>query len=121
MAPILVHRLSHNINISPFTFYTREGYAELSIVVNSPPYGGRVSASPSTGSAALDPFVLEALDWTDDADDLPLFFSFAYFNGEVRVESQVAPSDRCSATGNVRVSTIPMLLDERDRLCEFSA
>lgn len=68
--------------------FPREGYAQLSIVVNSPPYGGRVAASPTAGTAALDAFVLEALNWTDDADDLPLTFSFSYFNGEVRVKSQ---------------------------------
>ncbi|CAM9119623.1 unnamed protein product, partial [Laminaria digitata] len=61
-------------------------YAQLSIVVNSPPYGGRVAASPKAGTAALNAFVLEALDWTDDADDLPLTFSFSYYNGEVSVE-----------------------------------
>lgn len=71
---------------------SRAGYAQLSIVVNSPPYGGHVAASPAAGTAALDAFVLEALDWTDDADDLPLTFSFSYFNGKVSVEWQFAAS-----------------------------
>ena len=66
-------------------------------MVNSSPYGGRVAANPAAGTAALDTFVLEALDWTDDADDLPLVFSFSYFNGEVSVGSQVAdmPTQIC--------------------------
>lgn len=67
-------------------------------MVNSAPYGGRVSASPATGIAVLDPFVLEALDWTDEADDLPLTFSFSYSNGEVRVEQQIAAIDKHPVT-----------------------
>lgn len=59
------------------------GFAEISIIVNSAPYGGHVEATPRTGVAVLDNFLLESLEWTDDADDLPLLFSFSYANGQV--------------------------------------
>lgn len=59
------------------------GFAELSVLVNSAPYGGHIEASPREGTAALDSFLLESLDWTDEADDLPLLFSFYYANGQV--------------------------------------
>lgn len=52
-------------------------------MINSAPYGGRIDASPRTGIAALDAFLLESLEWTDDADDLPLFYSFSYMYGHV--------------------------------------
>lgn len=39
-------------------------------------------ASPTAGTAALDVFVLESLEWTDEVDDLPLLYSFSYANGQ---------------------------------------
>ncbi|CAM9419179.1 unnamed protein product [Pylaiella littoralis] len=58
------------------------GFAELSVVVNAAPTGGRIEATPRAGVAALDTFTLESLDWSDDADDLPMVFSFSYVNGQ---------------------------------------
>lgn len=52
------------------------GFAELSVNVNAPPLGGHVEASPRAGTAAVDSFLLQSLDWTDD--DLPLLYSFSY-------------------------------------------
>lgn len=46
-------------------------------MTNAPPTGGHVKATPRTGVAALDTFVLESLDWSDDVDDLPLTYSFS--------------------------------------------
>lgn len=42
-------------------------------------------ASPTTGTAAIDVFRLESLEWTDEADDLPLAYAFSYANGQARV------------------------------------
>lgn len=67
------------------------GFAELSVLVNSAPYGGHVEASPREGTAALDSFLLESLEWTDEVDDLPLLFSFYYANGQVSRGSIAQP------------------------------
>eukprot|EP00752_Nemacystus_decipiens_P006049 g5460.t1 len=56
------------------------GFAELSVSINAPPLGGHVEASPRVGTAAVDSFLLQSLDWTDD--DLPLLYSFAYTKEE---------------------------------------
>lgn len=72
------------------------GYAEISIVVNSAPYGGHIDATPRTGTAASDAFLLESLGWTDEADDLPIVFSFAYAHGYVRT---VVPLSWCWGSG----------------------
>ncbi len=61
----------------------RAGFAEVSLVTNAAPTGGHTEATPRTGVAALDSFSLQSLDWSDDLDDLPLVFSFSYFNGQV--------------------------------------
>eukprot|EP00903_Cladosiphon_okamuranus_P005952 g5878.t1 len=66
--------------LDPATLAT--GFVELSVVVNAPPTGGYVDASPRAGYAAVDIFSLESLDWADDVDDLPLLFFFAYTNNQ---------------------------------------
>ncbi|CAM9462230.1 unnamed protein product [Ectocarpus sp. 4 AP-2014] len=58
------------------------GFADMTLTINAAPTGGHVDASPRAGVAAVDPFVLESLDWTDEVDDLPLLFSFSYNNEE---------------------------------------
>ncbi|CAM9102892.1 unnamed protein product [Laminaria digitata] len=69
-----------------------EGFTQLSVLINSAPYGGHVVASPTAGTAALDVFVLESLDWTDEADDLPLTYFFSYAHGQ----ASLAPHTCCS-------------------------
>ncbi|CAM9935318.1 unnamed protein product [Scytosiphon promiscuus] len=64
------------------------GFAELSVIMNAAPTGGSVDASPRAGLAATDMFTLESLGWTDEVDDLPLMFSFAYINGQDESEQQ---------------------------------
>jgi len=60
---------------------TRSGMAVISIEVNTPPSSGVVKASPSSGTALQDTFEVEAFDWADDADDLPLAYRFFYGAG----------------------------------------
>lgn len=64
-------------------FPLRTGFAEISLVMNAAPTGGSIEATPRSGVAALDTFLLESLGWTDDVDDLPLQFSFHYVDGLV--------------------------------------
>lgn len=64
----------------PSIFQPPSGFADISLTINAPPTGGHVDASPRAGVAAVDTFVLECLDWTDEVDDLPLLFSFSYNN-----------------------------------------
>ncbi|CAM9220320.1 unnamed protein product [Ectocarpus sp. 12 AP-2014] len=58
------------------------GFADMTLTINAAPTGGHVDASPRAGVAAVDAFVLESLDWTDEVDDLPLLFFFSYNNEE---------------------------------------
>lgn len=64
------------------------GFAEATIVVNSAPHGGYVDAAPRAGVAAVDTFFLESLEWSDDADDFPLMFSFSVAYGQVRARDR---------------------------------
>ena len=68
-----------------------EGFAELSVIMNAAPTGGFVEAFPRAGSAAVDKFSLQSLEWTDVVDDLPLLYSFAYVNDQVRRPSCCVP------------------------------
>lgn len=67
------------------------GYAQFTVAVNSAPYGGHVEAVPRVGTAALDTFLLQSLEWTDDVDDLPMLYSFSYAKGQASAEYEPSP------------------------------
>ena len=46
--------------------------------MNTPPRGGILAVSPTTGFELNGTFALRASYWVDDADDLPLKYSFGY-------------------------------------------
>lgn len=54
-----------------------QGFGAVTIKVNSPPSSGRCAVTPKVGYAVRDIFTLSCTDWTDDADDLPLKYSFS--------------------------------------------
>jgi len=51
-------------------------FAEVSVLVNSPPSSGLFSATPGDGVALQTEFALVCSSWVDDADDLPLKYGF---------------------------------------------
>ena len=54
-------------------------YASVALLVNAPPYGGTLRlAFAGSEARALAAVNLSATGWTDDTDDLPLTYSFAY-------------------------------------------
>jgi len=54
------------------------GMAEISLKANQPPVPGFLRILPQMGVAFKDTFDLEAVSFTDDADDLPFSYSFYY-------------------------------------------
>ena len=62
----------------------RSAFAQQTIVMNRPPRGGRLAINPSTGFELNGTFALRAAYWVDDADDLPLrysFYRYTYYDG----------------------------------------
>eukprot|EP01032_Pedospumella_encystans_P014625 gene14625-16781_t len=57
--------------------------AAVTIVINTAPVGGVVSASPSTGTALLTTYLISTSMWTDDATDLPLRYTLSYYTQSV--------------------------------------
>lgn len=55
-------------------------FSELILRINEPPTSGYIDISPRSGLAALTEFTVSALLWTDDVDDMPLSYQFAYEN-----------------------------------------
>ena len=47
--------------------------------MNTPPFGGSFAVNPTTGFELNSTFVLRASYWVDDADDLPLRYSFSFY------------------------------------------
>ena len=62
---------THNAAAGP-----RAAFAQQTILMNVPPSGGNFEVVPSTGYELNGTFALRASYWTDDADDLPLRYSF---------------------------------------------
>eukprot|EP01033_Poteriospumella_lacustris_P010616 gene10616-7556_t len=55
------------------------GAAEVDVYLNTPPYGGSLAVSPTTGVALSTLFAMEAPGWKDDtAEDYPLQFFFQF-------------------------------------------
>ena len=72
-------------------------FAALDVFVNSPPQGGGLYVKPTCGDGpcpdaggaiALEPIALGAYGWTDEPDDMPLMYSFAYGEGEVNYQEK---------------------------------
>ena len=53
-----------------------EGYAMLKVKVNSAPTSGLLRVEPESGYTLQTGFALSALNWVDDAEDLPFTYSF---------------------------------------------
>jgi hypothetical protein len=64
--------------------------AEVTVRVNSPPSAGFVTATPATGTALDTEFSFSAEQWSDDVDDLPFTYSFAYVTSTAAVADAVA-------------------------------
>ena len=78
------------------TAATRDGSSssgEVVVVVNSPPRGGFVDATPRTGTELSTPFELSAGDWIDE--DAPLSYRFAVMN-DAGVETYVSAEPQSS-------------------------
>ena len=61
------------------------GYAEVKLLVNAPPTSGHVTVTPTSGTALTTQFSFNAPQWTDDSDDLPLSYTFAYIVADLTV------------------------------------
>eukprot|EP01006_Ploeotia_vitrea_P041467 TRINITY_DN66533_c5_g3_i1.p1 TRINITY_DN66533_c5_g3~~TRINITY_DN66533_c5_g3_i1.p1 ORF type:complete len:1576 (+),score=688.91 TRINITY_DN66533_c5_g3_i1:275-4729(+) len=53
------------------------GRASISVITNAAPTSGACDVTPRSGVVFDTKFTLSCADWTDDAADLPLFYSFA--------------------------------------------
>ena len=57
-----------------------ESVAYVSILMNSPPKGGMLSISPASGYGLNQTFTFQSTKWIDDVSDLPLQYTFSYYN-----------------------------------------
>ncbi|KAA0170949.1 hypothetical protein FNF27_06426 [Cafeteria roenbergensis] len=55
------------------------GSATVQLRTNEPPYAGFVQASPEAGTVLATSFTLQASQWTDNAEDLPLSYLFGFY------------------------------------------
>jgi hypothetical protein len=73
--------VSYTFRFSATDSDRQTAFAEVAVVVNSPPSSGYVAVSPSNGTSLTTQFTVSAPLWTDDATDLPLMFLFGYYAG----------------------------------------
>lgn len=65
------------------SFQGRSASASMRVKMNSAPYGGSMSLSPEANFIALTTDItLTAIQWTDDASDMPLEYAFSYTNSD---------------------------------------
>ena len=53
-------------------------YSDVNIAVNQPPYGGSLEVNPSLGYSFSTTFIMALMQYSDDASDYPLSYSFSY-------------------------------------------
>lgn len=54
--------------------------ATITITMNAPPFGGRLTVSPSTGYALTTTYTQVTSDWVDSPGDYPLYYAFSYLS-----------------------------------------
>ena len=76
----LLEGATYTFTLAAYSASNTRGFTELSLTVNRPPWGGRSTfgRSPATGVVLSTTFTLSADGWVDDAEDLPLTYSFFY-------------------------------------------
>ena len=69
-----------------YTFYLNSAYegstaasASVNVLMNEAPTGGTLTVSPTEGIALNTTFTFETAGWSDDEDDYPLEYIFAYY------------------------------------------
>ncbi|MEM6733032.1 MAG: REJ domain-containing protein, partial [Myxococcota bacterium] len=55
-----------------------QGGSSITVVANKPPVPGVVECDPTSGQVLTTRFTMSANLWSDDAEDLPLLYAFAY-------------------------------------------
>ena len=81
------------------------GYAQVVIECNAAPSGGRFLIDRTQGEALTSNFTLTALGWSDDAEDMPLTYSFAATAGNAS-----ASNASSTATAVISGSLLPQHL-----------
>jgi hypothetical protein len=56
-----------------------DSFAEVSVVMNRPPSGGGLVVTPSFGYSMNTTFRFVSASWSDDVEDYPLRYTFAYY------------------------------------------
>jgi hypothetical protein len=71
--------------------------SSINIQINSPPIGGYVKASPSSGRALNTTFLIFTTSWADDASDYPLSYGIYYYTFNPLQLTTLKPSNEGSS------------------------
>ena len=55
---------------------------EYGLLVNAPPFGGALTATPTSGVSLQDKFLFTTSGWTYDPSDLPFQYLFNYYDNQ---------------------------------------
>ncbi len=66
--------------------------SRITITMNTPPYDGTLSITPSLGLALNTSFTLRTIKWVDDLDDYPLQYTFGYYRVSLEYDKTVIRS-----------------------------
>uniref|UniRef100_K3XA33 EGF-like domain-containing protein n=1 Tax=Globisporangium ultimum (strain ATCC 200006 / CBS 805.95 / DAOM BR144) TaxID=431595 RepID=K3XA33_GLOUD len=86
-----------------------QGFGSTSVTVNSPPSSGRFEVAPKSGYAIEDEFSLYCAEWTDDAEDMPLKYSFGVMS-TFSFDALVATTNDITQLGALlRTKSVPLV------------
>ena len=74
-----------------------ESVSDISIVVNSPPVGGKLTVSPSYGDAMQTIFTLISTGWSDEAADYPITYTLLYYTFDRSALTTIKPESEASS------------------------
>lgn len=66
--------------------------SRVTITINTPPYDGTLSITPSLGLALNTSFTLRTTKWVDDPDDYPLLYTFGYYRVSLEYDKTIVRS-----------------------------
>ena len=72
-------------------------FSSVTITMNTPPIGGELTVTPSTGYEMNTTFRFATGSWSDDSEDYPLLYSFSYYIDDTPASSETyvkAPGQR---------------------------
>ncbi|TYZ59707.1 hypothetical protein PybrP1_011112 [[Pythium] brassicae (nom. inval.)] len=104
--------LTYSLRLVATDVNGNQGFGAVTIKVNSPPSSGRCEVMPKLGYAVRDIFTLSCTEWTDDAEDLPLKYSFSAIATSDLTPILASTNDSIALGAQLRAKALALVSDQ---------